>query len=167
MADRTLQRMTVEYDQDFVVFLIGMRINHPWRVHHWLPVMRAMRSMLKELEGRPESGFLGYEASGLLVVQYWRSIEELMAYAQARDGRHWPAWVDFNKRVGYTNGGVGIWHETYKIAAGQYEAIYGNMPVYGLGKIGRLVPAVGRMAQANGRLARNAAERVLEPGAGP
>jgi hypothetical protein len=32
------------------------------------------------------------------------------------------------------------WHETYLVKAGQYEAVYGNMPARGLGKAGRLVP---------------------------
>ena len=31
------------------------------------------------------------------------------------------------KKVG-TNGGVGVWHETYIIDKGQYENIYANMP---------------------------------------
>ncbi|HEV7373071.1 DUF4188 domain-containing protein [Arenibaculum sp.] len=154
MADAAVRRMTVEYDRDFVVFLIGMRINQPWKVHLWLPVMRAMRRMLAELRDRPDSGFLGHEQSGFLSVQYWRSLDDLVAYARARDGRHWPAWVDFNRRIGYSGGAVGIWHETYEVAAGRYEAIYGNMPAYGLGKVGRLVPAVGRMSDAHGRIGR-------------
>ena len=54
------QRMTVELEGDFVVFLIGMRINKPWKVHKWLPVFLGMPRMLKELQNRPESGFLGY-----------------------------------------------------------------------------------------------------------
>ena len=37
-------------------------------------------------------------------------------------------------------GRTGIWHETYLVRAGEYEAIYGNMPPFGLGKAGRLVP---------------------------
>ena len=35
-------RLTAEMDGDFVVFLIGMRVNKPWKVHKWLPVARAM-----------------------------------------------------------------------------------------------------------------------------
>ena len=31
-------------DGDFVVFLIGMRINRPWAVHRWWPVASAIRS---------------------------------------------------------------------------------------------------------------------------
>jgi Domain of unknown function (DUF4188) len=34
-----------------------------------------------------------------------------------------PASIAFNKRMARSRGDVGIWHETYKIAAGQYEAI--------------------------------------------
>ncbi|HSK42032.1 MAG TPA: DUF4188 domain-containing protein [Arenibaculum sp.] len=154
MVDRPAQRMTVEYDHDFVVFLLGMRINQPWKVHRWLPALRAMRPMLQELRDRPDSGFLGYEATGLLSIQYWRSVEDLVAYAHARDGRHWPAWIDFNKRVGYTGGAVGIWHETFQVAAGRYETVYANMPPYGLGKVGRMVPAVGPMSGARTRLDR-------------
>jgi hypothetical protein len=30
--------------------------------------------------------------------------------------------------------------ETYLVRAGEYEAIYGNMPPFGLGKASRLVP---------------------------
>jgi hypothetical protein len=33
---------------------------------------------------------------------------------------------------------VGIWHETYEIAPGQYENVYVNMPKFGLGKVGEL-----------------------------
>ncbi len=43
------KRITATIDGDFVVFLIGMRINKPWKIHKWLPVVRAMGKMLKEL----------------------------------------------------------------------------------------------------------------------
>ena len=35
------QKMTAEIDGEFVVFLIGARINKPWKVHKWLPVALA------------------------------------------------------------------------------------------------------------------------------
>src|SRR5206468_313720 len=104
-----------------------------------------------ELEQHPDMGLLGYKNYLGVIVQYWRSFEQLDAYARSRDAKHFPAWVAFNKRVG-SNGDVGIWHETYKVSAGQYEAIYNNMPAYGLGKAGKLVPAAGRRATAPGRL---------------
>ncbi|TME38981.1 MAG: DUF4188 domain-containing protein [Chloroflexi bacterium] len=112
MAHITPQRLTVEIDGDFVVFLIGMRINKPWKVHKWLPVFLAMPRMLKELQQRPESGFLGCTMGFPAIVQYWRSFEHLEAYARSKDLAHWPAWVAFNKRVGGSRGDVGIWHET-------------------------------------------------------
>jgi hypothetical protein len=149
------RRVTAEIDGDFVVFLIGMRINKLWKPWKWLPVFLAMPRILRELEGRSESGFLGanqYFGSPRrpMLVQYWRSFEHLEAYARNRDAAHWPAWVAFNKRVG-SNGDVGIWHETYLVPGGRYECVYNNMPAIGLGMATRLVPAAGRKATAASR----------------
>ena len=68
------KRVTAQIEGDFVVFLIGMRINKPWKVHKWLPVFRAMPMMISELEQRPESGFLGAIRGFSVIVQYWRSL---------------------------------------------------------------------------------------------
>ena len=48
-------RLTAEIKGDFVVFLIGMRINAPLKVHRWLPVARAMPRMITELTRQPQS----------------------------------------------------------------------------------------------------------------
>ena len=148
-------RFAAEIEGDFVVFLIGMRINHLLLVHEWLPVARAMPRMLRELMQQPQLGLLGARAylSGrtVMTVQYWRSFEQLHAYAHAKDKEHLPAWAEFNRRVG-GNGAVGIFHETYLVAEGQYESVYVNMPEFGLGQAGRVVPAVGRMQSAKARL---------------
>ena len=141
-----------EIDGDFVVFLIGMRINKPWKIHKWLPVALAMPKMLKELDATPDAGLLGYDQYLGVIVQYWRSFEHLERYARAKEKQHWPAWIDFHKKVGMASGDVGIWHETYKVAAGQYECVYGAMPPKGLGKAGRLVPATGARDSARGRM---------------
>ena len=133
--------MTANIEGDFVVFLIGMRINRLWKLHKWLPVAKAMPKMIKELSMKPESGFLGFQLFGGIppvMVQYWRSFEHLEAYAKDREGFHYPAWKEFNKQI-KSNGEVGIWHETYKVQAGEYECVYNNMPMYGLGKVGELV----------------------------
>jgi Monooxygenase af470-like len=116
MAQLIRRRVTAQIEGDFVVFLIGMRINRFWKVWKWLPVFRAMPRMLRELEQRPEAGLLAartYLGSPRrpMLVQYWRSFEQLEAYARSRDAEHWPAWVAFNKSIG-SNGDVGIWHET-------------------------------------------------------
>ena len=138
MTEIIAGRITGRIEGDFVVFLIGMRINKFWKPHKWLPVLLAMPGMLKELEAAPpEVGFLGHNGlRGKPIVQYWRSFDHLERYARDRGARHWPAWVEFNRRMKNTRGDVGIWHETYKVRAGEYEAIYSGMPPYGLGRIG-------------------------------
>jgi hypothetical protein len=106
-----------------------------------------MPRMLKELGQRPELGFIHAEtrfARTIIVVQYWRSMEQLMAYAKNRDAEHLPAWRDFNRAVG-TDGSVGIWHETYRVAANGYENIYVNMPKFGLARAGTVHRAHGGM----------------------
>lgn len=146
------KRVTARMEGDFVIFLIGMRINRPWKVHKWLPVARAMPRMLRELAAHPESGFLGCIASSKIIVQYWRSFEHLEAYARDRDQEHWPAWVAFNKRVGRSRGDVGIWHETYKVHAGEYECVYSGMPSWGLARASAMQDAVGELETARGRM---------------
>lgn len=147
-------RMTARLDGDFVVFLIGMRFNRLWRVDRWAPVVAAMPRMLRELAQKPELGFLhgeSYFGRTTLMLLYWRSLDPLLAYAKAKDARHLPAWAAFNP--GGTDGSVGIWHETYLVGPGRYENVYVNMPAFGLGAAGALVPAVGPLASAQGRAA--------------
>ena len=154
MSKTINQRMTGQIQGSFVVFLIGMRINRFWKFHKWIPVATAMPKMLKELSQKPESGFLGFQILGGIlpvIVQYWKSFEDLEAYAKDRSGMHYPAWKAFNTKI-KSNGDVGIWHETYKVQAGEYECIYNNMPRYGLGKVGELIPAVGKREFAANRI---------------
>ena len=153
------KRMAAEMDGEVVVFLIGLRINKPWKLHKWLPVALAMPKMLKELQAHPESGFLGHNGFGSVIVQYWRSFEHLEAYARNKEMNHWPAWTEFNRRVGASRSDVGIWHETYLIKPGQYEAAYSGVPPTGLGKAGKLVPATGNLEAARSRLAAAGASK--------
>ncbi|MGH3321572.1 MAG: DUF4188 domain-containing protein [Streptosporangiaceae bacterium] len=144
MAEVRRGRWTAEVDGDLVVFMIGMRVNR-WRaLRRWLPVFRAMPAMLRELEADEEGGLLGYRMfpglRSFMVVQYWRSTEHLLRYANDSDRAHRPAWLAFFKDS-WRDGAVGIWHETYAVDSS--ECIYGNMPPVGLGQVGDLVP-VGR-----------------------
>lgn len=153
------KRMTATIDGDFVVFLIGMRINAFWKPWKWMPVAAAMPRMLSELARKPELGLLHarthFGLRSTLVVQYWRSFEALHAYAVARDAEHLPAWRAFNQAIGAGRGrDVGIWHETFLVRAGESESLYANMPAYGLGLAGELVEAVGAKKSAKGRLNR-------------
>jgi hypothetical protein len=125
---------------DFVVFLIGMRVNKPLRIDKWLPVVTAMTRMIAELRAQPTLGLLHAEmwtSRTSIMVQYWRSMDQLLAYAKNKNAQHLPAWRAFNKAVG-NNGSVGIWHETYAASPGTYENFYGNMPRFGLGSAGHL-----------------------------
>jgi hypothetical protein len=148
-------RMTAEIEGDFVVFLIGVRINRLWKVGKWAPVFAAMPRMLIELSKQPELGLLHarthFGLSGAMVVQYWRSFAHLHAYAVSATSAHLPAWKAFNTAIA-SNGDVGIWHETYLVRAGEYESVYNNMPAFGLGLAGNMVAAEGRRTSAKGRL---------------
>lgn len=149
------ERLTAQLDGDFVVFLIGMRINKPLMVHKWWPVARAMPRMIEELSCQPERGLLHAEmwfSRTTIMVQYWRSMEQLLAYAKDKEAEHLPAWQAFNKAIG-TDGSVGIWHETYAASPGSYENVYVNMPPFGLGRAGTLELATGGRQSAAGRLA--------------
>jgi hypothetical protein len=138
-------------NDDIVVFLVGMRINSLWRVRAWLPIFMTMgRRMLPELFRDPSLGLLAartfWSGRVILVLQYWRSFEQLIAYSRSTDQPHLPAWRDFNRRI-RDNGSVGIWHETYRVGPGRAEAIYGNMPRFGLALATSHIPvAAGRHA---------------------
>jgi Monooxygenase af470-like len=73
------------------------------------------------------------------------------------------AWVAFNKRTAKSRGDVGIWHETYLVRAGQYEAIYSGMPPIGLGYVGSFVPASGRKENSRGRVGQEVASVNFGP----
>lgn len=155
MTQINAQRMAARIEGDFVVFLIGMRINAWWKPHKWLPAILAMPKMLKELDALPaeQTGFLGHNGLGIgAITQYWRSFDHLESYARSQDHTHFPAWTAFNKRMKNSRADVGIWHETYLVKAGQYEAIYSGMPAFGLGRVSALVPATGNRSAARDRL---------------
>ncbi|MEV0781513.1 DUF4188 domain-containing protein [Streptomyces sp. NPDC050423] len=119
-----------------VVFLIGMRINSFWKVHRWLPSFIAMVPMLMELNKNKEHGFLGSRTwinRTVIVLQYWRSMDELMTYSRTMDASHRPAWARFNRRIG-NNGAVGIYHEAYVVDPDRMHTVYRNMPPFGMAK---------------------------------
>lgn len=158
MAQLFAGRYTARTDAPFVAFLIGMRVNRLLRFGKWIPVAKAMPPMIEELKRQPELGLLHAEFflywRGVAVLQYWRSFEHLHAYAHARNARHLPAWAEFNRRVG-NDGTVGIWHETYTVAPGQFEAIHVNMPRFGSGRAFEHIPVTGRLDGARERLGEN------------
>ncbi|MDX2822103.1 DUF4188 domain-containing protein [Streptomyces ipomoeae] len=159
---------TANAEGDVVVLLIGMRINHFRAVRHWLPVLRGMGVMLRELREDADRGLLG---SVLLtasprtyyVVQYWESKEKLYAYAHAPDAFHRKAWAAMNRRwrAGKRRSHVGLWHETYVVPEGSYEAVYADMPAFGLAAAHGQVPVERRGSTAAERFAHRARNGVV------
>jgi hypothetical protein len=159
-------RYTARIDGPFAVFLIGMRINQLWAVHKWMPIASAMPSMLNQLAKDPAKGFLGVETwvrwREVMGVQYWRSFDDLENFARNPADPHLQVWKDFNRRVG-SDGSVGIWHETYLVNAGQFECVYGNMPLLGLAAATAHVPAIGNRETARLRIGGRSEPAVPSP----
>ncbi|MCH0565279.1 MULTISPECIES: DUF4188 domain-containing protein [unclassified Streptomyces] len=153
-------RTTADARGEVVVLLIGMRINHFRAVHQWLPVMLAMFRMLTELRRAPERGLLSHvlltaSPRTYYVVQYWESKDKLYSYAGAPDAFHRRVWAKVNRkeRAGKVRGHVGIWHEAYIVPEGSYEAVYGDMPAFGLAAAHGQVPLEARGRYAKDRFA--------------
>jgi Domain of unknown function (DUF4188) len=159
-------RYAATIEGPYVVFLIGLRVNRLLALNKWIPVANAMGPMIRELYANPSLGFLHAQPSvywrGVMLTQYWRSFDHLVDYAQSRDAKHLPAWKAFNQSVG-TDGSVGVWHETYKVANGQSECIYVNMPRFGLAVAGSHEQATGHLRDARTRMQGESAP----PSSGP
>ncbi|WP_202929693.1 monooxygenase family protein [Streptomyces sp. TR1341] len=163
-GEAMVSRTTADAKGDVVVLLIGMRINRFWAVHLWVPVMLAMLRMLRELAKDPERGLrekvlLTASPRTYYVVQYWESKEKLYAYATAPDAFHHEVWAKLNRkeRAGKLHGEVGIWHEAYVVPEGSYEAIYADMPAFGLAGAHGQVPLAARGRYAKDRFAYRSA----------
>jgi Domain of unknown function (DUF4188) len=145
-------RWTAQVTEPLVVFLIGMRLNKPWKVRRWWWVTQSMPRMMRSLASVPDLGLLHAESftrgRTTLMVQYWRSFDHLERFARDRDQPHLDAWRRWNREI-RASGDVGFWHETYAVAPGSIEAVYGNMPLFGLAAATTHVPA-GRVGHSAG-----------------
>ena len=157
-------RFTAEINESFVVFSIGMRVNNIWAIDKWLPTAQAMGPMLNVLHKYPEKGFLGQESFyrlfpiEVVLMTYWQSFEHLESFARSSDDPHLEAWQKFNRSITSGRQGkgrdssVGIWHETFLVQPGQYEAMYVNMPIFGLAAATDHLPVVSRSETSRRRL---------------
>ncbi len=151
------QRMTAIIDKPFVVFLIGRRINRPWKISQCYPLTSGHAAHAEGAGGRPRARLPGRVDVGRSHHHHGAvrgSFDALEHYAKERDSAHLPAWREFNRRIA-SGDDVGIWHETCLVNPGQYECVYHNMPPFGLGKVGRLVEASAALSTARGRLQRD------------
>jgi hypothetical protein len=149
-------RYAARSDSDFVLFRIGMRFNGRRGIGAALKTFfTLMPAMLAEQQAQPEIGMLSTSIAlswpVIQMTQFWRSFDDLERYATAPDGRHTNAWRWFNK-LGRANEGTGVWHETYRIAPGSFEAIYVNMPRYGLAAAVEHAPVMRGADRARDRM---------------
>lgn len=143
MTDILRGRHTARPPEGAVTLLIGARINTLWKVHRWAPFFVDMGAMLKQLCTDKEGyGFLGYHlwfGRTTLVVQYWRGMDELLAYSRAQPLLHVPTWRKYNRE---SEGVIGVFHEAYVVSARGHHVIYRDMPAsFGLGGATDVVPA--------------------------
>src|SRR4051812_26585223 len=149
-------RWTAELDGDFVVFMIGAMVHDPAGAGEASGLLFAMVEMLDELEAAPSHGLLGYTRHGEpgsgVIVQYWRSFDALESYARNPGARHAPVWRAWNRLASEDRQSAGIWHETFLVSAGNYEAIYQNMPLTGLQRAGRALTVTDAKESARARM---------------
>jgi hypothetical protein len=141
--------MTHRHEGELVVFMVGMTLNKWWRVDLWLPTFLAMKPMIEELAAEPSRGMLGFRLllgpRGPMVVQYWDSLDKLLAYAKATDAAHLPRWAKFNRSAGLAKGAVGIWHETFLVD--KAESLYIGTPEMGLPRATEVIAVTNNSAR--------------------
>ncbi|OIW25409.1 hypothetical protein CONLIGDRAFT_92763 [Coniochaeta ligniaria NRRL 30616] len=125
--------------EQILVFHLGFRFSHPLgslcpgakEIGHFANKMYAdLKAESKKYGCIGSSQWLNAgrgSKNASMGVYYFRSVEGLHAFAHGkahRDGWDWyNAWV---KRTGYSH--LGIFHETFLAAPGQWETIYVDMP---------------------------------------
>jgi hypothetical protein len=165
-----VERVTHAYEGPLAVFLIGLRVHQPWRWRVVGQAVRAMPRMIAELEanraaaarGEVESlGYLGSRSTvhltGTTMIQWWRSVDDIYAYASAAAHEHRPAWLEFYSVARSAPRAVTIWHETYAVTPGGTESLYPGGRPFGLGAVAGTVPVARRGEGARERMHRPAA----------
>lgn len=141
---------------DVTVFLIGMRANRWWQVGRVTRTASKMPPMLQHLATHPDAGMLGVHSwfgRTTILLSYWESPEHLQRFAADRDAPHLQPWRDFMRTL-QGSGSVGVWHETYQVPVADLEAVYVDMPVFGLAAATAHEPIGAGMKTARQRLGR-------------
>ncbi|MDR6868964.1 hypothetical protein J2Y69_003592 [Microbacterium resistens] len=142
--------------EDVTVFLIGMRANRWWQIGRVWRTASRMAPMLRHLAAHPEAGMLGahnWFGRTTILLSYWESPEHLQRFAADRDAPHLAAWREF-MRTAQGSGSVGVWHETYQVPVADLEAVYVDMPAFGLAAATAHVPVSAGKNTARQRLGR-------------
>ncbi len=165
-----VERLTHAYEGPLAVFLIGLRVHQPWRLRVVGQAVRAMPRMVAELEenkaasARGEADSLGYLGSrstlhltGTTMIQWWRSVDDIYAYASSAEHEHRPAWLEFYTIARSAPRAVTIWHETYAVQPGGAESVYAGAKPFGLAAVAGTIPVSRRGEGARQRMGRPAA----------
>ena len=128
-----------------VILLLGVKSNHPFglfapqflKIGEWLEKMNVQFNG-QNGESRPK-GFLGQTgwerkdekgAREFTFISYWRSIEDVHAFAHSLLHREaWQWWEKTLKQNDY----LGINHEVFEADAKHWETVYANFQPTGLG----------------------------------
>lgn len=159
-------RYTAELPEDgVVVFLLGARPNKWWRIDKWAPILydyaRNVHHLAQRNEGLLHSRI--WYSRTMMIVQYWRSIDDLFTFASNVEAPHVNGWRRYNRRVA-SDGTVGIYHETYMVRPGDSECMYVNMPAFGLGIANGMVKVGKSRDRARERMAIQRPARRPESG---
>lgn len=160
-------RFTAQIEGPFVVLRLGMRVNRLFLFWQWIPTLIALLPLLRQPHHYNASGFLGgfsiyYWPMGIVMTQYWRSLDELEAFARQKDNTYLELWRRYDASPA-ASGCVGLWYEMFPVEARRYEVVYDNMPVAGLAAASCHVPAVGRLETARRRLGGKGTPAVPSP----
>lgn len=130
---------------DVALFLIGLRINRLTSLADGLRVMASMLRLLRDLRDDRDSGYRGHRIlfgptpREVMVLQYWASGEHLLAFATDPRHRHREAWREFEQMVRSSAGGIGLWHEIYRVPRSGISTFYRDIPPTGLAAVTGLV----------------------------
>jgi heme-degrading monooxygenase HmoA len=162
-------------NQDVVVFMIGTRYNHPYGLFapHVKQIGDYFTEMIENLEKLPDDyGFLGASTyantissskNELMIVCYFRNVEGLHAFAHS--DYHMPAWNYWNQKVKEMPH-ITIFHETYRVPAGNWESIHVNSKISGLNATVFKVPEEGTGKEVYRRPIVDASKGLLKTSAG-
>jgi Domain of unknown function (DUF4188) len=90
------------------------------------------------------------------MIQWWRSVDDIYAYASAAEHEHRPAWLEFYTVARSAPRAVTIWHETYAVQPGGAESVYAGARPFGLGAVAGTIPVSRRGEGARQRMGRRA-----------
>lgn len=149
-------RHAADLEGDFVLFIIGLRLNQPWQLRRFAQVNWWTYTTVKQARARADLGLMhvnhGYlKGVGPFVLQFWRSWEQLEAYSHDKELLHVPSWAKYNREV-RPGASVGVWHETYLVSDGAAEGVYVNMPQMMMGLAGGVRPVGSHNTSAASRM---------------